>query len=214
MMGPGNNQKTPKKTKNKISACAVLEGRNEKWYLEKLKSLKILQPNLVLKPNGTKTNAKRIVDKAIKLLSKSSNIEDATVYYVVFDVDNESPKVFEDLDKQLKDYKDKIIPILSNLKIEYVLYSHFHYSDAQECYEKKLKSLKDIPQYEKSEKEFNQFCSVLTQNHVKQMQENLKQRDKDLSLNADTLLRDRACKNNLPNSNFYVLIDALTNQKT
>ena len=193
--------------KNKISARAILEGSNEKWYLERLKSLEILPQDLKLKSNGTRTNARSIVDKAITLYN-TTNTEEETVYYVVLDVDNEPLEVFEGLDKQLKGYKDKIIPILSNPKIEYVLYCHFQYSDAIVDYQKKLSALKDIQPYEKSEEKFGLFCTALTQEHVDKMQKNLKQRDKALSFDNNTPLNERADKKNMPNSNFYTLIEA------
>jgi hypothetical protein len=198
-----------KKKKNPISARAVVEGSNEAWYLQRLKSLGLLPSDVDIKPPDNRTNAQSIVNKAIKLL-ESSNIEESTVYSAVFDreLSNEPASVFEDLDNQLKPYKDRIIPIVSSPTFEYVLYSHFKFSDAQKNYENALKNEKQISYAGKDERSFKSFCDSLEVAHVESMQTHLKKIDRDCGFDATTSLRKRAEQEKMPNSNFYLLMEA------
>jgi hypothetical protein len=170
------------------------------------------------------TNALGIVEQAIQEVKKFK--ERIKKIYVVFDREFSTEQTegtflnsFSTIDAKLKTHKDKIIPIFTSPSIEYVLLLHFQNTDASYSNNQELeKALKKAVESSKFscpfEKNNEAFFKALTPQYIQQAFDRLKQRDTDLSLNADTLLRDRACKNNLPNSNFYVLIDALTVNKT
>jgi hypothetical protein len=201
------------KRKNSIQAITVVEGQCEELYIKRLQKLFPNNPRFSTKHVGTRTDASSIVKQAIAQYN-SRNIAEGTLYYAVFDreLENEPLEKFREIDKMLQDYEGKIIPIISNPHFEYVLFLHFKYSDAQGDYKEKLKALH--PDFDKSEKPFQSFCDKIQPKDIEVVKKYLHQRDNAKGFNPSTQMIDRASQDHMPNSNFHVLIDALTNQKT
>lgn len=201
------------KRKNSIQAITIVEGQCEALYIKRLQALFPNNPRFSTKPVGRRTDASSIVQQAIAQYT-SRNIAEGTLYYAVFDreLENEPLEKFGKIDKMLQDYEGKIIPIISNPHFEYVLFLHFKYSEAQGDYKQKLKALHS--DFDKSEKPFQSFCDKLQHKDIEALTKHLCQRDSAKGFNPSTQMIDRASQDHMPNSNFYVLIDALTNQQT
>jgi hypothetical protein len=211
-MGRTHSSKQGKR-KNSIQAITIVEGQCEELYINCLQKLFPNNQKFSTRHVGTRTDALSIVKKAIAQY-KSPNIAEGTLYYAVFDreLENEPLEKFREIDQLLQLYEGKIIPIISNPHFEYVLFLHFKYSDAQGDYKEKLKALH--PDFDKSEKPFQSFCDNKIQpENIETLKKHLQQRDNATGFNLSTKMIDRASQDYMPNSNFYVLIDALTENK-
>ena len=162
-----------------------------------------------------------IVEEAIKIVRRLA--ERIDTLYAVFDrefpqdeTEGDFLNRFKQIDQKLVNYQCRIIPICSSPSFEYVLLLHFKesnrsYHDNQTL----IKELKaQCTSYGKNKEDSIRCFNELGFEQIKNASERLKKRDKSLFFTKDTLIRDRACKNSMPNSNFHVLIDALTNNKT
>ncbi len=138
------------------------------------------------------------------------------IIYAIFDREFPSPQELDFLkkiDKILKEDQEIVIPIMSSPCLEYVLLLHFvdkHPTfNNNKQFENALK--KECPFYKKNEASFFQS---LTMKQIQDASQRLRTRDSNLSFDKDTPIRQRADKDHMPNSNFYVLIDVLTDNKT
>jgi hypothetical protein len=218
---PRRQQSQGERQAPKPYVCLVEGEKTEAFYLEHTLKADLKQYDI---DKARCTDALGIVEQAIQEVKKFK--ERIKNIYVVFDREFSTEQSegtfldsFSQIDAKLKTHKDKIIPIFTSPSIEYVLLLHFQNTNASYYNNEDLeKALKKAVQSSKFscpyEKNNEAFFKALTPQHIQQAFDRLKQRDTVLSINADTLLRDRACKDHMPNSNFYVLIDALTNQKT
>ena len=164
------------------------------------------------------THALGIVEEAIQKAKAFKKL--IRKIYVVFDREFSTEQSegtfldsFSQIDAKLKAHQDKIIPIFTSPSIEYVLLLHFKnthasYSNNQEL-ERTLKQAVESSTLSISyEKNREAFFEALTHEHIQKAFNNLKQRDKALSFDNNTPLSERADKKNMPNSNFYTLIEA------
>ncbi|MFN7309951.1 MAG: RloB family protein [Vampirovibrionales bacterium] len=138
------------------------------------------------------------------------------IIYAIFDREfpsAEEHRTLREIDEILKKDQGTVIPIMSSPCIEYVLLLHFvdkHpiFNNNKEV-ERALK--KECPSYQKNE---TSFFQSLTKQQIQEASERLKKRDTELDFTEDSPIKQRADKDHMPNSNFYVLIDALTVNKT
>jgi hypothetical protein len=206
----GGNIESPKP-----HVCLVEGEKTEKLYLKYTLKFNTEQYQI---EKARCTDALGIIEEAI--LKVKVFKERIRKIYVVFDREFSTEQTerqfldsFSQIDAKLKTHREKIIPIFTSPSIEYVLLLHFQNTDASysnnEELEKALKKAVESSKFSCSyEKNSEAFFKALTPQHIQQALERLKQRDTALSFNADTPLRGRADKNNMPNSNFYLLMEA------
>jgi hypothetical protein len=93
-----------------------------------------------------------------------------------------------------------------------------HFEKSHRAYHNNLELKKHLkkkcPDYEKDKDASIRCFKDFTPEQIRKASERLKARDKCLSFTNDTPLRERARKDHMSNSNFHVLIDVLTENKS
>ncbi|MCE2930961.1 MAG: RloB family protein [Vampirovibrionales bacterium] len=221
-MARKKDNNTPKQKKPiKPYVLCLTEGENtERLYL--IYALKAETHSIKIEKSEC-SNALGIVKEAIRTVNRLAERIDRL--YAVFDREFCGDQTeggflhsFSQIDQKLKNekYQNIIIPVFSNPSIEYVLLLHF--KESNRPYSNNSEIMQDLkkecPSYSKAEKDSICCFKELRLEQVKNASQRLKKQDNSLSFTKETTIRDRAYKDHMPNSNFYVLIDALTNQKT
>jgi hypothetical protein len=207
---PQGNKKLPKPY-----VCLVEGEKTERLYLENTLKLDLQRYDI---EKSRCTHALGIVEHAIK--QKKKYQARILKIYIVFDREFSTEQTegtfldsFSQIDAKLKTHREKIIPIFTSPSIEYVLLLHFTESSRSYSNNSELKShLKEWVRKSglslEYEKNSESFFSTLTSEQVRRACERLKKRDNAFGFDATTSLRKRAEQEKMPNSNFYLLMEA------